>query len=1082
MLTYLCQFIMATFFSNDRFILPTTVLMLFMDVLAFGAMRNTMENYQIVLNSALGTSFPICDQSIDFLIGLLAIVHPSQISLLIERYITTLFIAEHDDLEVVDPDMSSGWRRLLKNFGKDTPQRVSAESSSGRIIRANCSRRLRLRAVEKLSMIPGFVAINYPLAYPSTGRRRNLIPASWTHQNLDDYDEYMSCPYSDGFDRLPRSHWLAEILVSNTLSICASSLEISSQQKNGGETEAQDSSKSHDSSSRIKDNLKHCEDIAFKAIGILYDFLFRRHATDMRFPTEAARTRITGMFTVPFLEMTIKDIISLMRVDPSNRVRCLWLLCFLHICQESPEQLIRDQLRIYCNSKGNTFLSKFIRLIKMCILSFQGFIGESSSKNFTRVFNGTTRYVQDITWLVQESFNTICAVIILLIDECADILLAFPDERKKSAQGVFDCILFVLTTPQSSVTQTRGLGAVSLGIEKFGVSTFLETVSDNFQHWARVLLSLMNSPELSVRSVAVDLTVSIIGGVFDEVGSIDEISLVFLTVMPEVVAREIGLYCLRGQINNFRDAEVCLWPLRRALGDLEETNPDDDDRVDVQLSPILVTFCQACQAIIDGVIIELRLEGDNCIIAGKRFNTKRQPDNAEGNNHVWQGHAFDADEESLYEAASIFQPETAPMQRLRWLLALKALHESKGQWLEAAETYLLCARTIAESIPHIASIWRPSLFSLWRDSRRSPWLAALTDDTKSSTKQNVKELILFADRFLESPTLLMTGTLKIQASDPISTFHGKLYYPTVPSLCAMLSSVCRDAVNLYAAEGGTEVLAFSRLEHLLKNVMGVVDTHRSAGVDMLNDTTSLRERRKRFAEEHAALRQTSNSINSLLAKLAESMVYLEKHHINADSLIRGKHIFVRLTLLGKKPRRFEESTSIPTFLEWGSPFICRVRNSCLATAQASNNQKVRKGRNSIASQGSLEDRICEAFAAQILEALCDELSFQSVILCTKSPSEGRLSREGDTKTFLVVTLVQMSNAFSNNGGSNDIIESKRFYSKNLLSNQASQDAENDRDVNGPMTIIESTVAQHFPCALSRQRAIITTEFVPGGNS
>jgi len=916
-------------------------------------------------------------------------------------------------------------------------------------------------------------------------RRRNLIPASWTHQNLDDYDEFMSCPYSDGYDRLPRSHWLAEILLSNTLSVCASSLEISSHQGIGEETEAHNSSKNHDGNNRIEENLHHCEEIAYNAIGILYDYLLRRHALDMRFQAESARARITGMFAIPFLEMTVKDITSLMRIEPANRVRCLWLLCLLHIFQESPEQLLRDQLRLYCNSKGNTSLSKFIRLIKMCILSFQVFIGDSTSKQFSRVFNGIPRYVQDITWLVQESFNTICAMIILLIDECADILLVFPEERKKTAQGVFDCLLFVLTTPQSSVTQTRGLGAVSLGIEKFGVSTFLETVSDNFQHWARVLISLMNSTALSVRSVAVDFIVSVIGGVFDEVGSIDEISLVFLTVMPEVVAREIGLYCLKGQINDMRDVEVCLWPLRRALGDLEETNPDDDDRVDVQLAPILVTFCQACQAIIDGVLIELRLEGENCIIAGKRFNRNRQPDNIKESNNAWQGHAFDADEESLYEAASIFQPETAPMQRLRWLLTLKALHESKGQWLEAAETYLLCARTIAESIPHISSIWRPSLFTLWRDPRRSPWLTALADGTMPNAKQSVKELISFADRFLESPTLLMTGTLKIQASDPISTFHGKLYYPTVPSLCAMLSSVSTEATKLYAAEGGTEVLAFSRLEHLLKNVMDIVDTHKSTGLEMVNDTTSLRERRKRFAEEHAALRRTSNSVNSLLARLAESMVSLEKRNTNVDSfpnLIRGKHIFVRLTLLGKKPRRFEESTSIPTFLEWGSPFICRVRSSCIAKAQASNNPKVKKGRNSIASQGSLEDKICEAFAAQFLEALCDELSFQSVILCTKSPSEGRLSREGGSKTFLVVTMVQMSNAFSNNGGSNDIIESKRFYSKNFLSNPAAQDPENDRDVNGPMTIIESTVAQHFPCALSRQRTIITTEFVPGGNS
>ena len=53
-----------------------------------------------------------------------------------------------------------------------------------------------------------------------------------------------------------------------------------------------------------------------------------------------------------------------------------------------------------------------------------------------------------------------------------------------------------------------------------------------------------------------------------------------------------------------KDIESSLWPLRRALADVEETNPFDDDRVDPQLLPYLITLCRSGQAIVDGVLIE----------------------------------------------------------------------------------------------------------------------------------------------------------------------------------------------------------------------------------------------------------------------------------------------------------------------------------------------------------------------------------------------------------------------------------------------------------------------------------------------
>lgn len=42
----------------------------------------------------------------------------------------------------------------------------------------------------------------------------------------------------------------------------------------------------------------------------------------------------------------------------------------------------------------------------------------------------------------------------------------------------------------------------------------------------------------------------------------------------------------------------------------------------------------------------------------------------------------------------------------------------KGEWAEAAEDSILCAKTVAESIPHIKDVWRPARFVLWNDHQQ----------------------------------------------------------------------------------------------------------------------------------------------------------------------------------------------------------------------------------------------------------------------------------------------------------------------------------------------------------------------------
>lgn len=270
--------------------------------------------------------------------------------------------------------------------------------------------------------------------------------------------------------------------------------------------------------------------------------------------------------------------------------------------------------------------------------------------------------------------------------------------------GILDLLLHLLTTPQSAVTHLRAVGGALQALEEFGVDLFLEVAGANLQHWIRVILSLMNSTSLSVRSISVDFVVSLLGNTYELHGDIDFVSIIFATVLPEVAAREIALYSVSGHISTAEDMVRCLWPLRRSIADLEDANPLDDDRVDPQLVPVLSVFCRTCQAIMDGVLVEMRLRGDRASVIGTRVAYSVDFDVT-----------FDADEESLFEAATFFLPETAPMQRIRWLLTLKSLHESNSRWVEAAETLYICARTISDSMPHLKNVWRPSRFVLWSD-------------------------------------------------------------------------------------------------------------------------------------------------------------------------------------------------------------------------------------------------------------------------------------------------------------------------------------------------------------------------------
>jgi len=414
---------------------------------------------------------------------------------------------------------------------------------------------------------------------------------------------------------------------------------------------------------------------------------------------------------------------------------------------------------------------------------------------------------------------------------------------------------------------------------------------------------------------------------------------------------------------------------------------------------------------------------------------------------------------------------------------------------------------------------------LWYDPEKSLWIPTVglgvgaglgtgAESNKSSsgsgtsggtgrTKNNEK-VMEFADYFLEPPGVF--GMTKMKPRNKKS--WKALDRPSVSTLCRMLTNVSKVAVRSYLEEGGIEELAFLKLEELLKQIMELVEDHGTTNkqqqyIGVSSSSSSGggapdKFNRKQFVEENAALRMMSASLNGEMTKLAEQLLLVseedevstnsqrERDLLEKQTLVREKKYYVRVLLLGKKPNRFIESTTIPTFLEWGSPSICRVSKAAVLWA----NGRIEKTSDSSKPsklQGTLEERICAAFSQPLLLALSKELSIDSVLLCTQPPSKAMLDREGENKTFLVVNLVHMDssslvfdkgNTSPKDGAWAD--GSKRFFFKSQARAQAqSEEAQIQTHTQRTTGLVELTVAKKFPCGLSRQRALFTSEFFSG---
>ncbi|KAG7349177.1 Dock homology region 2 domain containing protein [Nitzschia inconspicua] len=995
---------------------------------AMAELRNSGEDF------TLAATMRKCDVVVDFFIGMCAILHPAHLEVFVRTFLKTLRNSEADDIS--------------------SRQHEFFEWNKCSLHRAKCSRQLRLRTIEKLAVINNFVALNFPPRFADDFPLTKSRMTNWTEQYGNDSSNAESNHFTpaklipdDGL--LPRQGWLASLLTNESLSICAISCEAVVAEAMA-HIETQDMACKSDmerialenrpTASLKRDDLLMFQSIAIHAITTVHELLLRRHAMDRRFQKDSSRGRIAALFLQPIFEKSLAGVRWMARMESTHKVRSIWLLCFVYILQEAPESLIREAIRTYSDPHDGR-IHRFIRLLRLSSSTFQSFIDQERHCMFPLEIDKAVS-----PWLLQESFNTVCATTIRVVEESVGPTSYVPNEQRKMIHGILDLLLHVLTTPQSCVTHLRAIGGAIQALEKFGVQMFLEITGLHLQHWIRVVLGLMNSTALSVRSIAVDFVISLLGSLFQLSGNIDDVTMIFATVLPEVAAREIALCSVSGLVTLQEDAEMSLWPLRRSFADIEDANPLDDERVDPQLSPILGTFCRASQAIIDGVLIEMRLRGDNCIVAGTKIPSRNR-----------RSQVFDADEESLYEAANFFLPETSPVQRTRWLMSLKALHEEKGQWVEAAECLIASAMTIASAIPHLNEVWRPSRFPLWYDARRSLWLSTV-GEAQGNPEQGNAQVMTFAGSFLEPEWLMPLQEKGCAVS--------RLQQLDFTTLCTVLTSISKEAAFMFSREECVEVHAYLRLESLLKVLMNILAAREMNAAKSLKRTKMAEiTHRKNLAAELVALRKVTASLTGDLAAMVEKLSQHRRISRQGDPFYRCQRLyFVRLHFFGKKPKRFQESTTLPTFLDWDKDCICRIPKAVVDSVLSSTH----------IDSDRLEIAMCTAFLKLVRDTLLEDLDSQLLMFHVGSncpiPINGETLNTSDV-THISVCIVQPIDPRTAPGNatveSEDVSlqQSRRFRYRTGSSGKSSNH-----------TLVELTVATAFPSPLSRQRSLLTHEY------
>lgn len=136
-----------------------------------------------------------------------------------------------------------------------------------------------------------------------------------------------------------------------------------------------------------------------------------------------------------------------------------------------------------------------------------------------------------------------------------------------------------------------------------------------------------------------------------------------------------------------------------------------------------------------------------------------------------------------------------------------------------------------------------------------------------------------------------------------------------------------------------------------------------------------------------------------------------------------------------------------------------------------------------AAKGSEEMRLCLAFSEPLLIALLREIPLENIVFCSQRPTDEQLRGEAlNEKTYLIVSIGYGSVAalFSETSDSERVLggveqTQRLLFRNNIL--DAPMSMSSQQQLEKPTNFVEYTVAREFPCALSRQRTLLQSEFV-----
>ncbi len=281
------------------------------------------------------------DIVLDFLIGLVSFLHTEHIRILVAKFLHTLRNGETEHLGSDISDINFQW---------------DEES----IHRVRCCREIRIHTLEALLILPAFVNLNYPLKYSGHADYSPAPKAIWLqqHQACDmKFGKLVSNEEStSSLNKLPQSGWLAELLIGEGLSISSLSseaivaeaiaqLEVTST----GSTASTMSLMKRPGAALSRDDLLMFQSLGLKAISVVYEFGLRRHALDRRYQSNSARERTAALFAPVVLDKSLSSVKWLSKMDPTQKIRSLWLLSFIFVLQEAPDALLRHYLRRCCD-------------------------------------------------------------------------------------------------------------------------------------------------------------------------------------------------------------------------------------------------------------------------------------------------------------------------------------------------------------------------------------------------------------------------------------------------------------------------------------------------------------------------------------------------------------------------------------------------------------------------------------------------------------------------------------------------------------------------------------------------------------